>query len=177
MPFPPLKFSIEKGENRGLGGKTTGLLWRLSTASLLPSVLHGIPILVKDSISTVGMNNTAGSYCLVGAKTRKEASLIARLRKAGAIVLGKANMSEWGNGRSSGKHQSNGWSAWGGQTYGAYHDIQDPCGSSSGSAVALTLGLAAATIGVEVSIRPPTLKALLTCNTDSRKHSMSSCEK
>ncbi|KAI1617985.1 glutamyl-tRNA amidotransferase subunit A [Exophiala viscosa] len=112
-------------------------------------ILHGIPVLVKDSISSVGMNNTAGSYCLVGAKTKKEASLITRLRKAGAIILGKANMSEWGNSRSSAKHQSNGWSAWQGQTFGVYHDLQDPCGSSSGSGVALTLGLAAATIGVE----------------------------
>lgn len=101
------------------------------------------------------MNNTAGSYCLVDAKTRKEASLITRLRKSGAIILGKANMSEWGNGRSSGDGapsgwSSNGWSAWGGQTYGVYVTEQDPCGSSSGSGVAMALGLAAATVGVEV---------------------------
>lgn len=98
------------------------------------------------------MNNTAGSLCLVGAKTRKEASVITRLRKAGAIILGKANMSQWGSCRSSSKTQSNGWSAWGGQTLGAFHPNQDPCGSSSGSAVAMALDLAAFTVGVEVSV-------------------------
>lgn len=115
------------------------------------SELHGIPILVKDTISAHAMNNTAGSYCLVGSTTKKESSLIARLRKAGAIILGKANTSEWGNNRSSGGNSSNGWSAWGGQTYGVYTNAQDPCGSSSGSATSMALGLAVATIGVEVS--------------------------
>jgi amidase len=96
------------------------------------------------------MNNTAGSYCLVGAKTKNEASLITRLRNAGAIILGKANMSQWGNTRSSGDNASNGWSSWGGQTYGLYVTEQDPCGSSSGSATAMAMGLAAVTVGVEV---------------------------
>lgn len=116
------------------------------------SELHGIPILIKDTISAHGMNNTAGSYCLVGSKTKNEASLITRLRKAGAIILGKANTSEWGNSRSSGDNASNGWSSWGGQTYGVYYEKQDPCGSSSGSATSMALGLAAVTIGVEVSL-------------------------
>jgi amidase len=106
---------------------------------------------VKDSTSAHGMNNTGGSYCLAGSRTKREASLIIRLRAAGAIILGKANMSQWGNARSSGKRASNGWSAWGGQTYGVYHALQDPCGSSSGSAVSMALGLAAAAIGAEVS--------------------------
>jgi len=125
------------------------------------SELHGIPILIKDTISAHGMNNTAGSYCLVGSKTKKESSLIARLRKAGAIILGKANTSEWGNNRSSGGNSSNGWSAWGGQTYGVYANAQDPCGSSSGSATSMALGLAVATIGVEGvgSITCPAMKS------------------
>ncbi|KAJ5613653.1 hypothetical protein N7528_007307 [Penicillium herquei] len=113
------------------------------------SKLHGMPILVKDTISVHGMNNTAGSYCLVGAKTKAEASIIQRLRDAGVIILGKDNLSQWGNARSSGSSTSNGWSSWGEQTYGVYHPHQDPCGSSSGSAVWKTLGLAAASIGVE----------------------------
>lgn len=116
------------------------------------SRLHGIPILVKDSISVHGLQNTAGSCCLDGATTKKESSVITRLRAAGAIILGKANLSEWGNGRSSAKTSSNGWSAMGNQTLGIYHTQQDPCGSSSGSAVAVALGLSAAAVGVEVSL-------------------------
>ncbi|KAL1608053.1 hypothetical protein SLS60_002992 [Paraconiothyrium brasiliense] len=125
------------------------------------SILHGIPILVKDSISAEGMNNTAGSCCLVGARTKVEASVIARLRKAGAIILDKTNMSQWGNGRSSGDNASNGWSSWGGQTYGVYVKGQDPCGSSSGSASSMAMGLAAAAVGVETvgSITCPAMKS------------------
>ncbi|KAF7865384.1 hypothetical protein EAF04_006360 [Stromatinia cepivora] len=111
------------------------------------SSLHGIPILVKDSISAHGMNNTAGSYCLEGAKTKTEASVISKLRDAGAIILGKTNMSQWGNARSI--NSSNGWSSWGGQTYGVYVKGQDPCGSSSGSATSMAMGLAAAALGAE----------------------------
>jgi amidase len=116
------------------------------------STLHEIPILVKDSISVHVMNNTAGSHCLVGARTKKEASLITRLRNAGAIILGKANMSQWGNARSSGDNASNGWSSWGSQTYDVDVTEQDPCGSSIGSVTAMTMGLAAVTVGVEVRI-------------------------
>jgi amidase len=115
------------------------------------SELHGIPILVKDTISAHGMNNTSGSYCLAGSRTKEESSLIARLRKAGAIILGKANASQWGNNRSSGDNASNGWSSWGGQTYGVYTAGQDPCGSSSSSATSMAMGLAVVTIGAEVS--------------------------
>ena len=142
-------------EERALSGPRRSVnlsFHQQSKAQSSLSMLHGIPILVKDSISVHGMNNTGGSYCLVGSKTTKEASLITKLRAAGAIILGKANMSKWGNARSSSKNASNGWSSWGGQTYGVYHDLQDPCGSSSGSAVSMALGLAAASIGVEVSL-------------------------
>ena len=104
---------------------------------------------MKDSISAHGMNNTAGSLRLVGSKTYKEASVITQLRKAGAIILRKPNMPQWGNSRSSPK-SSNGWSAWGGQTLGRFYPNQDPCGSSSGSAVAMSPDLAAFMVGVEV---------------------------
>lgn len=93
------------------------------------------------------MNNTAGSYALLGAKVPRDATVAAKLRKAGAIILGKTNLSQWANFRSS--NSSNGWSAQGGQVYGAYYPGQDPSGSSSGSGVASSLGLAVASLGTE----------------------------
>ncbi|KAK4658996.1 hypothetical protein QC762_106410 [Podospora pseudocomata] len=110
--------------------------------------LHGIPILLKDSIGTFDkMENTAGSYALVGAKVPEDSTVVAKLRKAGAVILGKANMSQWANFRSF--NSSNGWSSTGGQTEGAYFPKQDPVGSSSGSGVAISIGLAAASLGTE----------------------------
>jgi amidase len=110
--------------------------------------LHGIPVLIKDNIATDDkMNNTAGSYALVGARTAEDSTVAARLRKAGAIILGKANMSQWANARSF--NTSNGWSSYGGQTKGAYFVDQDPSGSSSGSAVSASLGLSWAALGTE----------------------------
>lgn len=93
------------------------------------------------------MNNTAGSYSLLGAKVPRDATVAAKLRKAGAIILGKTNLSQWANFRSS--NSSNGWSAHGGQTYGAYYPGQDPSGSSSGSGVSSSIGLAVASLGTE----------------------------
>lgn len=93
------------------------------------------------------MNNTAGSFSLLGAKVPRDATVAAKLRKAGAILLGKTNLSQWANYRSS--NSSNGWSAYGGQTYGAYYPGQDPSGSSSGSGVSASLGLAFGTLGTE----------------------------
>lgn len=110
--------------------------------------LHGIPILLKDNIATADkMDNTAGSYALVGAKVPEDSTVAAKLRKAGAIILGKTNLSEWANSRS--KNYTSGWSATGGQTEGAYYPQQDPSGSSSGSGVAIALGLALASLGTE----------------------------
>ncbi|KAF1912029.1 amidase signature domain-containing protein [Ampelomyces quisqualis] len=110
--------------------------------------LHGLPILIKNNIATADqMNNTAGSWALLGAKVPRDSTMAAKLRKAGAIILGKANLSQWANFRSS--NSSNGWSAYGGQTYGAYYPGQDPSGSSSGSGVASSLGLAFASLGTE----------------------------
>lgn len=110
--------------------------------------LHGLPILIKNNIATADqMNNTAGSFSLLGARVPRDATVAAKLRKAGAIILGKSNLSQWANYRSS--NSSNGWSAYGGQTYGAYYPGQDPSGSSSGSGVSASLGLAFGTLGTE----------------------------
>ncbi|KAF3039069.1 hypothetical protein E8E11_003080 [Didymella keratinophila] len=110
--------------------------------------LHGLPILIKNNIATADeMNNTAGSFSLLGAKVPRDATVAAKLRQAGAILLGKTNLSQWANYRSS--NSSNGWSAYGGQTYGAYYPGQDPSGSSSGSGVSASLGLAFGTLGTE----------------------------
>lgn len=112
------------------------------------SPLHGLPVLIKNNIATADeMNNTAGSWSLIGAKVPRDATVAAKLRQAGAIILGKTNLSQWANFRSS--NSSNGWSAQGGQTYGAYYPGQDPSGSSSGSGVAASLGLAFGTLGTE----------------------------
>ncbi|KAI1339366.1 amidase [Xylariaceae sp. FL0016] len=110
--------------------------------------LHGIPILIKNNIATNDlMNNTAGSYALLGAKVPEDSTMAAKLRKAGAVILGKTNLSQWANYRSN--NSSNGWSAYGGQTEGAYYPGQDPSGSSSGSGVSSSLGLALAALGSE----------------------------
>lgn len=117
-------------------------------ANMSRGPLHGIPILIKDNIATDDkMNNTAGSYALLGAKVPSDSTMAAKLRKAGAILLGKTNLSQWANYRSS--NSSNGWSANGGQTEGAYYPGQDPSGSSSGSGVASSLGLALGCLGTE----------------------------
>ncbi|KAJ9605109.1 hypothetical protein H2200_010499 [Cladophialophora chaetospira] len=110
--------------------------------------LHGIPILIKNNIATAdGMDNTAGSYSLAGAKVPRDSTIAAKLRKAGAVILGKTNLSQWANYRSF--NTSNGWSAIAGQTFGAYYPGQDPSGSSSGSGVSSSLGLALAALGTE----------------------------
>ncbi|KAG8716486.1 hypothetical protein FRC08_009425 [Ceratobasidium sp. 394] len=114
------------------------------------SRLHGIPILVKDNIATRasdGMNTTAGSYALLGSIVPGDATVVAKLRKAGAILLGKTNLSEWSYFRDV--SLDSGWSGRGGQTSNPYYPGADPCGSSSGSAVAIAVGLAAASLGTE----------------------------
>ena len=102
--------------------------------------LHGIPVIVKDNIATEDrMQTTAGSLALVGSKVPRDAPLVARLRAAGAIILGKSNLSEWANFR--GIAPFNGWSARGGFTRNPYVLDLDPCGSSSGSAAAVAANL------------------------------------
>jgi amidase len=110
--------------------------------------LHGIPILIKDNIDTADrMMTTAGSLALVGSRPAQDAYVVKRLREAGAVILGKTNLSEWANFRSS--HSSSGWSARGGQTRNAYELNRNPCGSSSGSGSAAAANLCAAAIGTE----------------------------
>ena len=121
-------------------------------AGLLRGPLHGIPIYLKDNIATTdALNTTAGSYALVGARPKHEAFVVQKLRNAGAIILGKVTMGEWAQFRSSFESNSHGWSPLGGQTLGAYYPQQDPHGSSSGSAVAVSVGLAAGSLGTETS--------------------------
>ncbi|KAM0257931.1 hypothetical protein ACHAQJ_004089 [Trichoderma viride] len=111
--------------------------------------LHGIPVLVKNNIATKDkMNTTAGSQLLIGATVPRDAFVVQKLRDAGAVILGKTNMSQWANFRTSDFHL-NGWSSHGGQNFAAYHANQDPSGSSSGSGVATDLGLAWAALGTE----------------------------
>ena len=110
--------------------------------------LHGIPILLKDNIDTAGrMQTTAGSLALAGHIAPRDAVLAQRLREAGAILLGKTNLSEWANFRST--KSSSGWSGRGGQTKNPYALDRNPCGSSSGSGAAAAANLAAAAIGTE----------------------------
>ncbi len=110
--------------------------------------LHGIPLLLKDNIATLDkMETTAGSLALVGSRPPRDAFVAQKLRDAGAVLLGKANLSEWANFRST--TSSSGWSGRGGQTRNPYVLDRTPCGSSSGSAVAIAANLAAASLGSE----------------------------
>lgn len=97
------------------------------------------------------LNDAAGSYALVGAKVGREARVVTRLREAGAVILGKATMGEWAQCRSRIASSSHGWSAYGGQALGAYYPQQDPSGSSSGSTVAVSIGLAMGALATETS--------------------------
>ena len=110
--------------------------------------LHGIPVLVKDNVATHDrQQTTAGSLALVGVAPPRDAFLVDRLRAAGAVILGKANLSEWANFRST--HSSSGWSGRGGQCRNPYALDRTPSGSSSGSAVAVSANLCAVAIGTE----------------------------
>ncbi|MEO6892856.1 MAG: amidase [Ktedonobacteraceae bacterium] len=110
--------------------------------------LHGIPVLLKDNIATTDrMQTTAGSFALLGSRPAREAFVAQRLREAGAVILGKTNMSEWANFRSTAS--SSGWSARGGQARNPYVLDRSPCGSSSGSAIAVAANLAVAALGTE----------------------------
>ena len=110
--------------------------------------LHGIPVLVKDNIDTADrMKTTAGSFALGEVAPARDAFLVVRLREAGAVILGKANLSEWANFRST--RSSSGWSARGGQCVNPYDVDRSPCGSSSGSGVAVSVNLSAVAVGTE----------------------------
>ena len=112
------------------------------------SPLHGIPVLIKDNITTADkMMTTAGSLALEGYRSTQDAYIIQRLREAGAVILGKTNLSEWANFRST--RSTSGWSSRGGQTLNPYVLDRNPCGSSSGSAVAVAANLCVGSIGTE----------------------------
>ncbi len=119
-------------------------------AGQLRGPLHGIPILLKDNIATHDrMTTTAGSLALEGSVPPSDSAVARRLREAGAILLGKANLSEWANFRST--RSSSGWSARGGQCRNPYVLNRNPCGSSSGSGAAVSASLAAAAVGTETN--------------------------
>ena len=110
--------------------------------------LHGVPVLVKDNLDTHDrMGTTAGSRALVGAKPTRDCSVVEQLRRAGAVLLGKTNLSEWANFRSA--HSSSGWSGRGGQTRNPYVLDRNPSGSSSGSGVAVAANLCLVAVGTE----------------------------
>jgi len=110
--------------------------------------LHGIPVLIKDNIATRDrMMTTAGSLALVGARAPKDSFVAKKLREAGAVILGKTNLSEWANIRSS--HSTSGWSGRGGLTRNPYALDRNPCGSSSGSGAAVSANFCALAIGTE----------------------------
>lgn len=112
--------------------------------------LHGIPVLVKDNIGTADrMTTTAGSLALAGSTPPQDSFVVAQLRKAGAIILGKANLSEWANFRSS--NSTSGWSGRGGQARNPYALDRNPCGSSSGSGVAVSANLCPVALGTETN--------------------------
>ena len=116
-------------------------------AGKLRGPLHGIPVLLKDNIDAMPMVNSAGSLALADNRPTRDAFLVQRLRAAGAVILGKTNLSEWANMRST--HSSSGWSGLGGQTRNPYILDRNPCGSSAGTGSAIASNLASVGIGTE----------------------------
>ena len=127
------------------------------------SPLHGIPVLIKDNIDTAdNMDTTAGSLALLGSKPAKDSFVVKQLRKAGALVLGKTNLSEWANMRST--HSTSGWSGRGGLTNNPYALDRNCSGSSSGSGAAAAANLCAVAIGTETDgsvVSPSSLNGLV----------------
>ncbi|KAJ4964749.1 hypothetical protein NE237_016598 [Protea cynaroides] len=119
---------------------------RMAGASISKSGLHGIPVLLKENIATQDkLNTTAGSFALLGSVVPRDAGVVVKLRSAGAIIFGKANLSEWANYRAG----RNGWSARGGQALNPYLMSADPSGSSTGSATSVAADMAAVSLGTE----------------------------
>ena len=110
---------------------------------------RGVPIFVKDNIDTINIANTAGSKALIDNFPKDDAQIVKNLKKAGFVIAGKTNLSEWANFRSS--NSTSGWSSVGGQTYNPYNLEYNPCGSSSGSAAVVAEGIAPASIGTETN--------------------------
>ncbi|MBK8856373.1 MAG: amidase [Opitutaceae bacterium] len=121
---------------------------RERAAGRIRGPLHGIPVLIKDNIDSADrMRTTAGSLALLGSKPRQDATVVARLRAGGAVLLGKTNLSEWANFRST--RSISGWSGRGGQTRNPYALDRNPSGSSSGSAAAVAASFCAVAVGTE----------------------------
>lgn len=142
---PTLRSIIETNEH---ALEVAESLDRERAAGTFRGPLHGIPIVIKDNIETAGdMQTTAGSMALVGAPVERDAFIVQRLREAGAVLLGKTNLSEWANFRST--RSSSGWSARGGQTKNPHVLNRSASGSSSGSGAAIAANLAVGAIGTE----------------------------
>jgi len=139
---PKLNAVIETNPN------AAALARELDSAGSHKRPLFGVPILLKDNIDTAdGMQTTAGSLALVGSKPLRDAFIVRKLHEAGALILGKTNLSEWANFRST--HSSSGWSGRGAQTRNPYALNRNPCGSSSGSGAAIAADLAVVAVGTE----------------------------
>jgi amidase len=121
---------------------------KLRKRGIVLGPLHGIPVLLKGNVDTGDMmQTTAGSFALVGRPALRDSTVAANLRKGGAVILGKTNLSEWANFRSF--ESVSGWSGWGGQTNNPYGIDRNPCGSSSGSGAAASANFAAVSFGTE----------------------------
>jgi len=116
-------------------------------AGMIRGPMHGIPVLIKDNVDVAGMVNSAGSLALAENRPATDAFMVQRLRDAGAVILGKTNLSEWANFRST--RSSSGWSSRGGQTKNPYVLDRNPCGSSSGTGASIAASLAAVGVGTE----------------------------
>ncbi len=140
-----------------------GTLDQERAAGKLRGPMHGVPVLIKDNIDTADrMSTTAGSLALEGCIAKRDSDVAERLRAAGAVILGKTNLSEWANFRST--HSSSGWSGRGGQTRNPYILDRNPSGSSSGSAVAVAANLCAVAVGTETDgsvISPAAMNCLV----------------
>ena len=134
--------------NEAAGAAATTLDARRADGNLA-GLLHGVPVMVKDNMETADMPTTAGSLALADLRTGRDAPVVSRLRDAGAVLVGKTNLSEWANFRS--ERSSSGWSGVGGQTRNAVDPSRTPCGSSSGSGVAVALGYVPLAIGTETN--------------------------
>jgi amidase len=130
-------------------GEEAARLDRERAAGQVRGPLHGVPVLIKDNIETREQPTTAGSLALADNRTGRDSAVAERLRENGLVILGKANLSEWANFRS--ERSSSGWSAVGGQARNPYDTLRSPCGSSSGSAVAVAAGMVPLAVGTETN--------------------------